>query len=151
MILEILSQEKEKDPRNEYVTLKAAIRIFLGASNNYDNDVFTKICEVQEELEEYYDGLLKSFISSNSSLSEKRIEKMLKNLKIHFDLYAEIIDYLLAGNVYKRALISEQGYDVKMLCENYELSIIGAYNYLIYLREEPANALADLKAGLPRK
>lgn len=151
LILEILKKEKEKDPRNEYVTLKSAIRIFLGASNNYDNVFFTKICEVQEELEAYYDGLLKNFISINSSLSEKRIKKMIKNLKIHYDLYAEIIDYLLAGNVYERTLISEQGYDVKRLCKDYKLSIVGAYNYLIYLRQKPKEALAKLKKGLPRK
>ena len=40
---------------------------------------------------------------------------MIKNLKIHLDLYAEIVDYLLADNVYKKPLISEQGYDVKKL------------------------------------
>ena len=66
----------------------------------------------------------KNYISLNE------LVKMLKNLKIHFDLYAEIIDYLLAGNVYKRALISEQGYDVKMLCENYGLSVKHPLHFL---------------------
>ena len=112
---------------------------------------FTRICEVQETLEDYYDELLKGFIISNSSLSEKRVEKMVKNLKIHLDLYAEIVDYLLADNVYKRPLISEQGYDVKKLCLEFNLSIVEVYNFIIYLREDTQNTIADLKAGLPRK
>ena len=95
--------------------------------------------------------MVKGFIISNSSLSEKRVEKMVKNLKIHLDLYAEIIDYLLADNVYKKPLISEQGYDVKKLCLEFNLPIVEAYNFIIYLREDPQNAIADLKAGLPRK
>ena len=150
-VLEILFKEKEKDPNKEFVSLKNAIRVYLGASNDYDNVHFTRICEVQETLEGYYDELVKGFIISNSSLSEKRVEKMVKNLKIHLDLYAEIVDYLLADNVYKRPLISEQGYDVKKLCSEFNLSIVGAYNFIIYLREDPQNAIADLKAGLPRK
>ena len=44
-----------------------------------------------------------------------------------------------------------EGYNAKMLFANYPLSELGAYKYLIYLREEPEAALADLKAGLPRK
>ena len=31
------------------------------------------------------------------------------------------------------------------------LNSLGAYNYLIYLRENPNEALASLKAGLPIK
>ena len=40
---------------------------------------------------------------------------------------------------------------INKLVEDFSLSPLGAYNYLIYLRENPQNALADLKAGLPRK
>lgn len=52
--------------------------------------------------------------------------------------------------MYKGTLISGQGYDVKILCKDYKLSMVGAYNYMIYLRENPNQALADLKTGLPK-
>lgn len=35
--------------------------------------------------------------------------------------------------------------------KEYNLSPLGAYNYLVYLIEDPERALADLKAGLPTK
>lgn len=150
-VLGVIFKEKEKDPNKEFVSLKNAIRVYLGVSNDYDNVLFTKICEAQDTLDKYYDGLLKIFIVNNSSLSEKRAEKMIKSLKIHLDLYAEIVDYLLADNIFKRPLVLEKGYDVNRLCSEFNLTIVGAYNFIIYLREDPKNAIADLKAGLPRK
>ena len=45
----------------------------------------------------------------------------------------------------------ESGYYASKLVEDFPLSPLGAYNYLIYLREDPQNAIADLKAGLPIK
>ncbi len=47
--------------------------------------------------------------------------------------------------------VSAEGYTAKMLFEKYPLSELGAFNYLIYLRESPREALSDLKKGLPRK
>lgn len=43
------------------------------------------------------------------------------------------------------------GYCAEELNRSYPLSVLGAYNYLIYLREHPEEAIADLKKGLPRK
>ena len=43
------------------------------------------------------------------------------------------------------------GYTAETLHRDYNLSPLGAYNYLVYLKEDPNNALTDLKAGLPRK
>lgn len=151
LILDILFKEKEKNPNKEFVSLKDAIRVYLEGSNDYDNIYFTKICEVQEILENYYDEKLKKYIKNNSSLPKQGIERMIKNLKSHSDLYAEIVDYILADNTYRRPLISALGYDANRLCAEFNLTIVGAYNFIIYLREDPKNALADLKAGLPRK
>lgn len=66
-------------------------------------------------------------------------------------LMIQILKYLLAEGIYKKSLISVEGYDVKRLCNNYKLSQVGVYNFLIYLRENHKEALADLVAGLPRK
>ena len=47
--------------------------------------------------------------------------------------------------------IKVEGLTAQHLATNYPLSALGAYNYLIYLREMPEIALADLKAGLPTR
>lgn len=47
--------------------------------------------------------------------------------------------------------IKVEGFTAQHLATNYPLSALGAYNYLIYLREMPEKALADLKAGLPTR
>lgn len=47
--------------------------------------------------------------------------------------------------------IKVEGFTAQYLATNYPLSALGAYNYLIYLREMPGKALADLKAGLPTR
>lgn len=47
--------------------------------------------------------------------------------------------------------IKAEGFTAQHLATNYPLSALGAYNYLIYLREMPEKALADLKAGLPTR
>lgn len=150
-ILEVISEEKDKNPNEECVSLKKAIRMYLEVSADYNDVWFTRICEVQEEIERCYDGLVFEFIKEKSSLPEKRIEKMMKDLKIHFDLYSEIVEYLMNGNNYIKKMIEVEGYNAKELSDNYKLSIVGAYNYLIYLREDSVSALADLKAGLPRR
>lgn len=47
--------------------------------------------------------------------------------------------------------ITVEGYNAKQLNKNTHLSVIGAYNYLIYLREDAKNALNNLRKGLPQK
>ena len=150
-VLEAIKPELDKCVTNECISLKRAIKVYLDASNDYDNRMFTKMCEAQKELDDYYDGLIKQFIIDNSSLSAKRTDKMIRDLRIHFDLYSEIVEYLMAGKEYRKKLIDVEGYTVEKLCDKFNLSIVGAYNYLIYLREDTENALADLKAGLPRR
>ena len=56
-----------------------------------------------------------------------------------------------AGSYHFEDGIIEHGYYASKLVEEFPLSQLGAYNYLIYLREDPEHALANLKAGLPKK
>jgi hypothetical protein len=46
---------------------------------------------------------------------------------------------------------SVQGYTAQQLYETTYLDALGAFNYLVYLKRKPKEALADLKAGLPRR
>ena len=51
----------------------------------------------------------------------------------------------------KENIIKCEGYSAEELCNTTILKPLGAYNYLIYLRDNPEEALANLKAGLPIK
>jgi len=44
-----------------------------------------------------------------------------------------------------------RGYSAEELHDHYRLNVLGAYNYLVFLREDPMRALGLLKKGLPRK
>lgn len=44
-----------------------------------------------------------------------------------------------------------EGFSAQDIYRKTYLTEIGAYNYLIYLRKYPKQALKDLKDGLPRK
>ena len=72
-------------------------------------------------------------------------------LKKFSDIYNEFIEYITFGIIDENNCIKVNGYDVNKLLKTTYLSPLGAYNYLIYLRENPKEALADLKKGLPRK
>ena len=47
--------------------------------------------------------------------------------------------------------VSVEGFTAQYLHENYPLSEIGSYNYLVYLRNNPKQAKMDLEQGLPKK
>ena len=93
------------------------------------------------------------YIVNNYKYSEKRAEKMVKQMASHIDIFEEFSNYMRIGKFRKkdRSQTQIEGYTAERLCNEFNLSPLGAYNYLVYLREEPTNALADLKAGLPRK
>lgn len=62
-----------------------------------------------------------------------------------------IAQYIMDDEMFTPNPIKVEGFTAQHLATNYPLSALGSYNYLIYLREMPGKALADLKAGLPTK
>lgn len=96
--------------------------------------------------------LVKEFLKSHMGLSEKRVLQEYRGLKKYPDIEAEFVSYIKNGwdDIQSNNLVVE-GFSAKQLYEQYPLSVLGAYNYLIYLREEPVEALNFLKKGLPRK
>ena len=102
-------------------------------------------------LEHFMDVAISDYMFNECNMSEKRITKGIEKLNRHTDLKLELYETLMYDSFPKNAAISVCGYTAKSLKECTQLSILGVYNYLIYLREDPQNAIADLKAGLPRK
>ena len=100
-----------------------------------------------------YDIQLVSDMKAKFKLNQKMAILSLAELEGHLDIYKEFLRGM-ENNMFsfpeENAIVVE-GYSAEMLFANYPLSELGAYKYLIYLREEPEAALADLKAGLPRK
>jgi len=91
-------------------------------------------------------------LESEFGMSKKRAVLAIQKLLAHKDIYNEFVEVATEGKYKEESLsVSVEGFNAEMLNSNYPLSLLGAYNYLIYLREYPKEALDDLKKGLPRK
>ena len=93
---------------------------------------------------------IRDYLLSECGLSERRADMAISKLARHKDIYLEFSEYV-ANKMFPKEGLSVIGYTAEALNQNYPLSPLGAYNYLIYLREMPEKALADLKSGLPTK
>lgn len=92
---------------------------------------------------------IKKRFNMNQKITIQTIMKMEK----HEDIFQEFIQGIYENpfGFPNSSAVSVEGYTAKQLFDNYPLSELGAYNYLIYLRETPKDALSDLRKGLPRK
>lgn len=114
-----------------------------GVVNYYDNRGLCSAGRLR-------DSLIKDYLRTVSGYSEKRLDSILSKLKTHTDIYLEFYDFVL-DEQFPEDGIAVEGFTARQLFENFKLTPLGAYNYLIYLRERPAKAIADLKARLPKK
>lgn len=93
---------------------------------------------------------IRNYLLSEGGLSERRADMAISKLARHKDIYLEFSEYV-DKRTFTKAGLAVAGYTAEALNRNYPLSPLGAYNYLIYLREMPDKALADLKTGLPTR
>lgn len=99
-----------------------------------------------------YDKRVLGMLKTEFRMSEKRAVLAVQKLLAYKDIYDEFVLVSTSGKFTKgSSAVAVEGYTAEMLNSNYPLSVLGAYNYLIYLRETPKEALEDLKKGLPRK
>jgi hypothetical protein len=99
-----------------------------------------------------YDPYIIRKLTDDGKMSTKRAVLAVQKLQTHQDIYHEYVSVVKNdGAVSSDKQIHVEGYTAQQLSQNYPLSLLGAYNYLIYLRESPKEALADLKNGLPRR
>lgn len=112
------------------------------------------LSEVESSTYQYndYDKSVLNMLKTKYNLSEKRAVLTIQKLLKHKDIYDEFVSVSMSGNYTDEAsAVSAEGYTAQALESNYPLSLLGAYNYLIYLRESPEEAIDDLKKGLPRR
>jgi hypothetical protein len=97
--------------------------------------------------------MLGRYIQQKFGCSEKQAKSMIEQMSVHNDIVDEFFNYARVGKFCKKDKTQTKicGYTAEVLHKEYNLSPLGAYNYLVYLTENPEHALADLKAGLPRK
>ncbi|MBQ9658788.1 MAG: hypothetical protein IJV31_08500 [Clostridia bacterium] len=86
-------------------------------------------------------------LEKSSEYAKKAYEKLCK----YKDIRNEFYNYVMNEEFPKEKVISVEGHTAEELCNTTRLNILGAYNYLIYLRDNPDESLANLKAGLPVK
>lgn len=93
------------------------------------------------------------FIENEYGYSNDRARRMAEQIFKHKNIFEEFLNYVRVGKMRKkdRTHVVVCGYTAEKLSNEYNLSPLGAYNYLIYLAEEPQQALQDLKDGLPTK
>lgn len=116
----------------------------------------SKILEVFSDYEKnitwtknyFVDSAIKDHMHYACNMSGKRIEKGIEKLNRHQDIKMELYRTLMKEEFPKNRAISVEGYTAQQLKETTKLTVLGAYNYLIYLREDPKTALDNLRKGL---
>ena len=80
----------------------------------------------------------------------KFTDKIAKNNIIKFQRHPDIMDEFvdwIKNRTFPENAISVEGYTAELLNETTFLSVVGSYNYLISLREEPEESLKRLREG----
>lgn len=100
------------------------------------------------DLSYFIDSAIRDYMLYGGNMSEKRIEKGMVKLNRHEDIKMEFYETIMYESFPANSPIKVEGYTAQQLNETTHLTIMGAYNYLIYLREDPKTALANLKKEL---
>ncbi len=96
--------------------------------------------------------IIRKYISEEFGLRDERLEKAVDKLTCYRDICEECLYWINNKSFMKEdCCLKIEGLSARELCDSTYLKPIGAYNYLVSLRNNPTVALADLKAGLPRK
>lgn len=149
-IISLYEKAIEKAENNKYFSTQDASRIYLEFNNDYTADIFKLMEETAVEIEQYFQNILGSYIASN--VSSNKFDAKIKEFVRHTDIYEELINYILAEEHFDETMpLTVEGYTAKQLTNETILTPLGAFNYLVYLREDPKNAFADLKAELPHR
>lgn len=93
-----------------------------------------------------------NFLQKKYHISKFDAKDIWHDLKYDFHVLNEVKYFTLNNKfVPSNDCYKVEGYSAQDIYEKTYLTEIGAYNYLIYLKEDPEQALKDLKNGLPRK
>lgn len=94
-----------------------------------------------------------NYLVNVQKMTSKNAERIYSQLAAHPDILSEF-ESGIAENSFSMPngeAICVEGWTAERLMETGKLSPVGAYNYLVYLREEPREAIDMLEVGLPNK
>lgn len=93
-----------------------------------------------------------NFLQKKYRISKFDVKDIWNDLKYDFHVLNEVKYFALNDKfVPSNDCYKVEGYSARDIYEKTYLTEIGAYNYLIYLEENPEQALENLRNGLPRK
>lgn len=90
------------------------------------------------------------YLTKEKKYSERIANKNVADFDRHPDIKKEFEEYIQTEQFSSNPICIE-GYTAQKLTETTSLEALGAYNFLIWLKEDPNKALEDLKRNLPRK
>ncbi len=95
---------------------------------------------------------IRKYMSREFGLKDERLERAIDKITCYRDICEESL-YWINNQCFvdDSRCLKIEGFSAKKLCEMTYLKPIGAYNYLVSLRNNPQIALENLKRGLPRK
>jgi hypothetical protein len=98
-------------------------------------------------------NIIIDYLINEEKMTEKVAAQMYRGFESYPDIMAEFTNWILNGKFPPddNQPITIEGYTAEMLAQTTYLRPVGAYNYLMYLRKNPKEALENLKKGLPRK
>lgn len=129
--------------------------VILKEKSKSENEACEKLYEVlrsDRELSKIRMGEeIKKYLKAHYNFSDTRAKSSSLKLLRYYLIGREFYVTITKGFFPIYNPLKVEGYTAQELYDNYDLSVLGAYNYLIYLKEYPKEALHDLKMGLPRR
>ena len=142
---------REEDMPCEIPVSEADARRVISEASVIDKLISTAKAQIEWTANYFYRTGITEYILHRMNLSQTIAEKSYEKIARHADIRKEFYQYIMNDEAFTLNPIKVEGFTAQYLVTHYSLSILGAYNYLIYLRERPEEALMNLKEGLPRR
>lgn len=142
---------REEDIPCEFPISKTDAERVINEASVIDELLSIAKTQIEWTANSFYKIGITEYILHRMKLSQTRAEKSYEKIARYTDICKEFYQYIMDDEVFTPNPIKVEGFTAQHLATNYPLSALGAYNYLIYLREMPEKALADLKVGLPTR
>ncbi len=157
----------KKDPTVEQEDIDTVQKLVDLGAEFYQERTLSTFCMVNEKyVPRWFFDLFNSYFTleeakrenavikhlmTEYSMSESKARTAYDKLLRHDEILNEFYFYVKNNRFRNFNQVEVEGYLAKQLYDTTFLKPLGAYNYLIYLRESPKEALENLKKGLPRK
>ena len=135
--------------RRKLSTEKAAIEylIELCDSQNFAHYSNTVMGNFEDK-----EPIIIKYIKSEYGYSDTKAQKTLDYLLQVKVIAFEFLHFIENGSfVPDRYASAFSGYTVKRISTETNLTVLGAFNYMVFLKQNPSKALSNLEKGLPRK